>query len=67
MAPLLQSLPRACGGCQQAVMQELLALLLCPEGLLGSGRQGQEPLLGEPTTMFLGTVMAQGKDGLWTL
>lgn len=65
MAPLLQSLPRACGGCQQAVMQELLALLLCPEGLLGSGRQ--EPLLGEPTIMFPGTVMVQGKDGLWTL
>lgn len=41
MAPPLQSLRRACGGCQQAVLQELLALLLCPEGLLGSGRQGQ--------------------------
>lgn len=67
MAPPLQSLQRACGGCQEAMLQELLAPLRCPEGLLESGRQGQGPLPGESTIMSPGTVMAQGKNELWVL
>lgn len=61
MAPPLQSLQKACGGCQQAMLQELLALLLCPEGLLENGRQGQGPLPGGST------IMSPGTGQKWTL